>query len=135
MELQDSASLLSKADYSPKLVTESSNFVQTKFIRRPYLDMVLRFLKPGASTLPLSYPALRFDKVVKKALNCLMFVLMYTGIEAEAVMLGQAISMLLPEVIGYKLTGKLNQYATSTDLVLTITKVRNYLQHLIPCIL
>lgn len=45
------------------------------------------------------------------------------GIEAEAVMLGQAISMLLPEVIGYKLTGKLNQYATSTDLVLTITKV------------
>lgn len=45
------------------------------------------------------------------------------GIEAEAVMLGQAISMLLPEVIGYKLVGKLSQYATSTDLVLTITKV------------
>ncbi|XP_046658536.1 cytoplasmic aconitate hydratase-like [Homalodisca vitripennis] len=44
------------------------------------------------------------------------------GIEAEAVMLGQAISMLLPEVIGYKLEGKLSQYATSTDLVLTITK-------------
>ncbi|CAH0396022.1 unnamed protein product [Bemisia tabaci] len=44
------------------------------------------------------------------------------GIEAEAVMLGQAISMLLPEVVGYKIVGKLNQYATSTDLVLTITK-------------
>ncbi|CAH1390542.1 unnamed protein product [Nezara viridula] len=44
------------------------------------------------------------------------------GIEAEAVMLGQAISMLIPQVIGYKLVGKLNQYATSTDLVLTITK-------------
>lgn len=44
------------------------------------------------------------------------------GIEAEAVMLGQAISMLLPEVIGYKLVGKLNQLVTSTDLVLTITK-------------
>ncbi|KAL1122679.1 hypothetical protein AAG570_003006 [Ranatra chinensis] len=44
------------------------------------------------------------------------------GIEAEAVMLGQSISMLLPEVIGYKLVGKLSQYATSTDLVLTITK-------------
>lgn len=44
------------------------------------------------------------------------------GIEAEAVMLGQAISMLLPKVIGYKITGKLSQYATSTDLVLTITK-------------
>lgn len=45
------------------------------------------------------------------------------GIEAEAVMLGQAISMLLPPVVGYKLVGELNQLATSTDLVLTITKV------------
>lgn len=44
------------------------------------------------------------------------------GIEAEAVMLGQAISMLLPEVIGYKLVGKLSPLVTSTDLVLTITK-------------
>lgn len=44
------------------------------------------------------------------------------GIEAEAVMLGQAITMLLPKVVGYKITGKLNQYVTSTDLVLTITK-------------
>ncbi|XP_046599313.1 cytoplasmic aconitate hydratase isoform X2 [Neodiprion lecontei] len=44
------------------------------------------------------------------------------GIEAEAVMLGQAISMLLPKVVGYKLEGILNQYVTSTDLVLTITK-------------
>lgn len=38
-------------------------------------------------------------------------------------MLGQAISMLLPQVIGYKLVGTLNKLATSTDLVLTITKV------------
>uniref|UniRef100_A0A146M1J6 Cytoplasmic aconitate hydratase n=1 Tax=Lygus hesperus TaxID=30085 RepID=A0A146M1J6_LYGHE len=44
------------------------------------------------------------------------------GIEAEAVMLGQAISMLIPQVVGYKLVGKMSQYATSTDLVLTITK-------------
>ncbi|XP_050449449.1 cytoplasmic aconitate hydratase-like isoform X1 [Cataglyphis hispanica] len=44
------------------------------------------------------------------------------GIEAEAVMLGQAISMLIPQVVGYKLEGALSQYATSTDLVLTITK-------------
>ncbi|XP_054725017.1 cytoplasmic aconitate hydratase-like isoform X2 [Uloborus diversus] len=44
------------------------------------------------------------------------------GIEAEAVMLGQAISMVLPQVVGYKLTGKLNSLATSTDVVLTITK-------------
>lgn len=45
------------------------------------------------------------------------------GIEAEAVMLGHSISMLLPQVVGYKLYGELNQYVTSTDLVLTITKV------------
>lgn len=44
------------------------------------------------------------------------------GIEAEAVMLGQSITMLLPEVIGYKLIGRLPSLATSTDLVLTITK-------------
>lgn len=44
------------------------------------------------------------------------------GIEAEAVMLGQSISMLLPQVVGYKMEGSLSQYATSTDLVLTITK-------------
>ena len=44
------------------------------------------------------------------------------GIEAEAVMLGQSLSMLLPKVVGYRLDGVLNQYATSTDLVLTITK-------------
>ncbi|CAH1983232.1 unnamed protein product [Acanthoscelides obtectus] len=44
------------------------------------------------------------------------------GIEAEAVMLGQSISMLLPQVVGYRLYGELDQYATSTDLVLTITK-------------
>ncbi|XP_063631227.1 cytoplasmic aconitate hydratase-like [Cydia splendana] len=44
------------------------------------------------------------------------------GIEAEAVMLGQAISMLLPKVVGYRLIGELNPLTTSTDLVLTITK-------------
>ena len=40
-------------------------------------------------------------------------------------MLGQAISMVLPEVIGYKITGQMNQLSTSTDIVLTITKVGN----------
>ncbi|XP_068742733.1 cytoplasmic aconitate hydratase-like isoform X3 [Montipora capricornis] len=44
------------------------------------------------------------------------------GIEAEAVMLGQAISMVLPKVVGYKLTGQVKPYITSTDVVLTITK-------------
>lgn len=47
------------------------------------------------------------------------------GIEAEAVMLGQPISMVLPEVVGYKLLGNPQPLVTSTDIVLTITKVMN----------
>ncbi len=45
------------------------------------------------------------------------------GIEAEAVMLGQPIYMLLPEVVGFKLTGKLPEGCTATDLVLTVTQI------------
>ena len=45
------------------------------------------------------------------------------GIEAEAAMLGQPVSMLIPEVIGFKLTGKLREGATATDLVLTVTQM------------
>ena len=45
------------------------------------------------------------------------------GIEAEAAMLGQPISMLIPEVVGFKLTGKLREGATATDLVLTVTQM------------
>jgi aconitate hydratase len=45
------------------------------------------------------------------------------GIEAEAAMLGQPVSMLLPHVVGFKLTGELPQGATATDLVLTITQM------------
>jgi aconitate hydratase len=44
------------------------------------------------------------------------------GIEAEAAMLGQAVSMLVPQVVGYKLTGRLREGATATDLVLTVTQ-------------
>ena len=44
------------------------------------------------------------------------------GIEAEAAMLGQAVSMLIPQVVGFKLTGKLREGATATDLVLTVTQ-------------
>jgi aconitate hydratase len=44
------------------------------------------------------------------------------GIEAEAAMLGQAVSMLVPQVVGFKLTGKLPEGATATDLVLTVTQ-------------
>ena len=45
------------------------------------------------------------------------------GIEAEAAMLGQPVSMLIPRVVGFKLTGKLPEGTTSTDLVLTITEM------------
>jgi aconitate hydratase len=45
------------------------------------------------------------------------------GIEAEAVMLGQPMDMLLPEVIGFKLYGKLKEGVTATDLVLTVTQM------------
>jgi len=45
------------------------------------------------------------------------------GIEAEAAMLGQPISMVIPEVVGFKLTGKLKEGATATDLVLTVTQM------------
>ncbi len=45
------------------------------------------------------------------------------GIEAEAAMLGQAITMLIPQVVGFKLTGKLPEGATATDLVLTVVEM------------
>ena len=45
------------------------------------------------------------------------------GIEAEAAMLGQPVSMLVPRVVGFKLGGKLNEGTTATDLVLTITEM------------
>jgi len=44
------------------------------------------------------------------------------GIEAEAAMLGQPVSMLIPQVVGFRLTGKLAEGATATDLVLTVTQ-------------
>jgi len=45
------------------------------------------------------------------------------GIEAEAVMLGQPISMLIPEVVGFRVTGALKEGVTATDLVLTVTQM------------
>jgi aconitate hydratase len=45
------------------------------------------------------------------------------GIEAEAAMLGQAVSMLIPQVIGFRLSGELQEGATATDLVLTVTQM------------
>jgi aconitate hydratase len=45
------------------------------------------------------------------------------GIEAEAAMLGEAVSMLVPQVVGFRLTGKLPDGSTATDLVLTVTQI------------
>ena len=45
------------------------------------------------------------------------------GIEAEAAMLGQPVTMLIPEVVGFKLVGKINEGITATDLVLTVTEM------------
>jgi aconitate hydratase len=45
------------------------------------------------------------------------------GIEAEAAMLGQPIAMLIPDVVGFKLTGQMPEGATATDLVLTVTQI------------
>ncbi len=49
------------------------------------------------------------------------------GIEAEAAMLGQPVSMIIPEVVGFRMTGSLNEGVTATDLVLTVTQMlRNF---------
>ena len=45
------------------------------------------------------------------------------GIEAEAAMLGQSVSMLLPEVVGFEVSGKMKEGVTATDLVLTIVQM------------
>lgn len=45
------------------------------------------------------------------------------GIEAEAAMLGQAVTMTVPEVVGFKMTGKIKEGITATDIVLTVTQM------------
>lgn len=90
----------------------------------------LEFLAPGVhlapyNGMPVAYP----DSLVGTDSHTTMInglgVLGWGvgGIEAEAVMLGQAIYMLLPEVIGFKLTGALPEGATATDLVLRVTEM------------
>ena len=79
----------------------------------------------GAGGLPLAYP----DTVVGTDSHTTMInglgVLGWGvgGIEAEAAMLGQAASMLIPQVVGFKLHGKMREGSTATDLVLTVTEM------------
>ena len=79
----------------------------------------------GANATPLAYP----DTLVGTDSHTTMInglgVLGWGvgGIEAEAAMLGQPVSMLIPQVVGFRLTGKLPEGATATDLVLTVTQM------------
>ncbi len=90
-----------------------------------YLARVVFTAPATGGNLPLAYP----DTVVGTDSHTTMIngvgVLGWGcgGIEAEAAMLGQPVSMLLPHVVGFKLTGQLGAGATATDLVLTVTEM------------
>src|SRR5437868_1310285 len=89
-----------------------------------YLARVV-FVSEQASPCPLAYP----DTLVGTDSHTTMInglgVLGWGvgGIEAEAAMLGQPVSMLIPQVVGFKLSGQLLEGATATDLVLTVTEM------------
>jgi aconitate hydratase len=89
-----------------------------------YLARVV-FSDESAKPLPLAYP----DTLVGTDSHTTMInglgVLGWGvgGIEAEAAMLGQPVSMLIPQVVGFKLKGRLPEGATATDLVLTVTEI------------
>jgi aconitate hydratase len=78
-----------------------------------------------AASLPVAYPdtVVGTDSHTTMANGLGVLAWGVGGIEAEAAMLGQPVTMLIPEVIGVKLTGKLNEGVTSTDLVLTVTEL------------
>ena len=89
-----------------------------------YLARVVFTTKPDADGKVLAYP----DTLVGTDSHTTMVnglgVLGWGvgGIEAEAAMLGQPVSMLVPQVVGFRLTGKLKEGTTATDLVLTVTE-------------
>jgi aconitate hydratase len=90
-----------------------------------YLARVVFVAERGADSIPLAYP----DTLVGTDSHTTMVnglgVLGWGvgGIEAEASMLGQPMSMLLPQVVGFRLLGALPEGATATDLVLTVTEM------------
>src|SRR3984885_12156935 len=90
-----------------------------------YLARVVFTTKPDAEGKAMAYP----DTLVGTDSHTTMVnglgVLGWGvgGIEAEAAMLGQPVSMLVPQVVGFKLTGKLKEGTTATDLVLTVTEM------------
>ncbi|HEU4885480.1 MAG TPA: aconitate hydratase AcnA [Longimicrobium sp.] len=81
-------------------------------------------LPKGSSGLPVAYPdtCVGTDSHTPMVNGLGILAWGVGGIEAEAAMLGQPISMLIPEVIGFRLEGELPEGATATDLVLTVTE-------------
>src|SRR5262249_35645862 len=100
---------------------------ETGIVHQVNLEYLARvvFVNEDAQPPPLAYP----DTLVGTDSHTTMInglgVLGWGvgGIEAEAAMLGQPVSMLIPQVIGFKLTGQLPEGATATDLVLTVTEL------------
>jgi aconitate hydratase len=100
---------------------------ETGIVHQVNLEFLARvvFVRPDALGRSLAYP----DTLVGTDSHTTMInglgVLGWGvgGIEAEAAMLGQPVSMLIPQVVGFRLTGKLAEGATATDLVLTVTQM------------
>ncbi len=97
----------------------------TGIVHQVNLEYLARVVFTGEGATPQAYP----DTLVGTDSHTTMInglgVLGWGvgGIEAEAAMLGQPVSMLIPQVVGFRLTGKLPEGATATDLVLTVTEM------------
>jgi len=97
----------------------------TGIVHQVNLEYLARVVFTTDSTTPQAYP----DTLVGTDSHTTMInglgVLGWGvgGIEAEAAMLGQPVSMLIPQVVGFRLSGKLTEGATATDLVLTVTQL------------
>jgi aconitate hydratase len=111
-----------KAFHNFRVVPPETGIVHQ--VNLEYLARVV-FTDSSAQPLPLLYP----DTLVGTDSHTTMInglgVLGWGvgGIEAEAAMLGQPVSMLIPQVVGFRLTGALPEGATATDLVLTVTEI------------
>ncbi len=88
-----------------------------------YLARVVCDLREGGKTLAFPDSLVGTDSHTTMVNSLGVFGWGVGGIEAEAAMLGQPLSMLIPEVVGFKLHGRLAPGATATDLVLTVTQI------------
>src|SRR5204862_48437 len=97
----------------------------TGIVHQVNLECLARVVFTDASRKPQAYPdtlvGTDSHTTVIKGLGVLGWGV--GGIEAEAAMLGQPVSMLIPQVVGFRLIGKLAEGATATDLVLTVTEL------------